>query len=124
MGLRRFRKAKYHAETLRKAALLLKESGWCQRAFARDSAGRRIDHDSPSACSFCAEGAIWRAIHDNEYAPTAHPWNAKRLFELHLGQTIHSFNDVRGRGVSRMIRELLKCADDISNSSGEFVKYL
>jgi hypothetical protein len=45
-------------------ALLAKRGGWTKGSYAKDKQGNAVTEDSPEACSFCAQGAIYRAIYD------------------------------------------------------------
>ena len=45
-------------------ALLAKRGGWTKGCYARDSEGNAVHEARPEACSFCAKGAIYRAVHD------------------------------------------------------------
>lgn len=44
--------------------ILSDESKWCKGANARDSSGRSVSSDSPSAVCFCLRGSIYRAYDD------------------------------------------------------------
>jgi hypothetical protein len=52
------------------AKRLLKERGWCQGAYARDSRGRKlVSAKDRAASSFCAQGALERIVPEyREYA--------------------------------------------------------
>lgn len=39
------------------------KKGWVSSCFAQDSDGEEVDPGSPNACSFCALGALIRAMH-------------------------------------------------------------
>ncbi len=45
--------------------LLSDESKWCREAYALDSQGRVTPPDSPTACRWCIEGAIFRCYSDS-----------------------------------------------------------
>lgn len=46
------------------AIQILRDRGWCQGYYARDIAGKMCEALSDVACTFCAKGAIQRAIHE------------------------------------------------------------
>ena len=50
--------------TILERAIKLVEAGWTQYAYARDANGKAVDWRSGAATSFCAVGAILRAMHD------------------------------------------------------------
>ena len=41
----------------------LVKNGWCQKAFATDANGHPVQPETGNACSYCAVGAIRRAIY-------------------------------------------------------------
>ena len=55
--------------TILERAIKLVEAGWTQYAYARDANGKAVDWRSGAATSFCAVGAILRAMHDLVGAP-------------------------------------------------------
>jgi hypothetical protein len=48
-------------QTLTRVRALL-VAGWTQEVHARDARGRQVPLDDPTACAFCLEGAVYRAL--------------------------------------------------------------
>lgn len=48
----------------RARGLIENKDNWTTRAWARDSRGEACYYNSPSACQWCAEGAIGKSIQD------------------------------------------------------------
>lgn len=78
------------------AALALIEKGWTRGVVARDAAGRCVEAHDPSACSWCASGALMAAA---GVRPGSSDWpasysSARRALGDQLGGlSIHSAND-------------------------------
>lgn len=77
------------SETLNAAADLLVKTGWCKKAMARNRNGHWERFDSPTACRFCARGAIARvAIGEPRLSI-----NAADAMTRFLGRDITYWND-------------------------------
>jgi hypothetical protein len=71
--------------------LLSKRKGWAKEWFAYDKNGKEVEIADKVACSFCATGAVYRAIHD--FTGETEPFDF--VFD-YLGfdrQDIEKFND-------------------------------
>jgi len=81
-------------ETIMERALALVETGWTQYAYARTRKGRFVDWRSPEAVSFCAVGAILKAMDDvlgpNQVQSIAH---FSKLIASLPSHTLMSIND-------------------------------
>jgi hypothetical protein len=87
------------AEGLKKARRLL-EKGWTQGNWAVDQAGRPVDPEDPSACSFCLGGALCVAMKLSDFA------TAIDATFLSVGTAFASFNDAPGRTKSEVLAAL------------------
>ena len=73
-------------------SLELIESGWTQKAYARDDTGARVLSTSPNACSWCSAGARKKAVRDLG-ASHAEEQMALRTLEKAMGSSAPHFND-------------------------------
>jgi hypothetical protein len=84
-------------------AARLVESGWCQNQSALDSAGEPVRWESDVACSFCAGGAIARALKvlTDYWTPFAHSqsitWAQDALKAAGVTTGLPKWNDAPGR---------------------------
>lgn len=106
------------SEVLRKArALLAKKGGWTQRVAARNRAGRSILPERPSACCFCALGAIRHVEKEREYA-----WTARKLLAQAAGARgsvfVADWNDAPKRKKSEVLAAFTK-AIKLAKEAGE-----
>lgn len=58
-------------------ALLHNETRWCQRAFAKNSAGGIVSATDPYARSWCASGAVFHVTRTDE----DHAWDLAEAFD-------------------------------------------
>ena len=119
---------KKHADILRRAADIISERGWCQGKFARGYGGKEIDWMSPHACSFCAVGAIYRAICDYSFMDSANGGvyadKVSQTLYRHLGGagiTVAEWNDDKGQTAENVVSKMRECADNIDTPGGECV---
>ncbi len=60
---------------------------WTQGELARDSCGKKVEINDPSACSFCLEGALFHCYSEGEYL-----LHLDRI-SFALGEPIFEWND-------------------------------
>lgn len=97
------------AEVLTEAADLC-ERGWCQDAFAMDSDGQEVSSGDPSACRFCAHGAVNRASNAWPVAHEAISCLAYLLKESSLPEVVMTWNDDEARTQAEVVAKLREAA--------------
>lgn len=83
-------------------ARALVAQGWCQDAFARDADGKGVHEYSEKACSWCAEGAVFRAAVEL-YPSTYVGWKAIWRLELRIPFGLMTWNDVSSRTKAQVL---------------------
>ena len=101
-----------HAAILEKAAEVLETEGWSQ--------GRYVMHVSAWTNTYCAVGAIRRAVSGNIYLQMSQDllWSAthtQNLLSSKLRQPITAWNDQSGRTADEVIDLMKETAKDIRN---------
>lgn len=85
-------------------AIALVERGWTKHAYARDAEGGNVDESAASACSWCIQGALFRAGAGTEVQEAVEEEVATRTG----AEYIHEFNDAPERTKEEVL-ELLRC---------------
>lgn len=82
------------AEVLQKARdLIADESRWTHGYFARDEQGYDVEPNEPSACKWCALGAVYHVLGSSE----EEAWEAPAIKALHASNRIPAeVNDLEG----------------------------
>ena len=86
-------------------ALQIMKKGWCDYSWAKDAKGDRVAWYSPRAMSFCAEGAVRRAV--RELAGKRNYKLAENILRR-MPENIMVLNDGEGkRAVMKLMRQRL-----------------
>ena len=108
-------------------AMVFLRSGWCKGMPAMDKKGNSVNFDSPSACKFCATGALDRAAKDlwemeaicqpefhridgHDYLVISEECRRVAEGKLPRYQALTDFNDERDRKVEDVLELLEVCA--------------
>lgn len=98
------------ADVLEKAADLLMYSGWCQGFYAKDIKGRKVLERDPSACRFCAIGAVLRVGRGHAEAVRGAYAALQRVVP---GERIAKWNDAPGRRRTEVVATMRSVAADL-----------
>jgi len=103
-------------QVLERAARIIEEYGWTQWCFARDDEGRELSWDDERATSFCALGALNKAISDGPEFEFTDVGSGRGLWERLAAaagtypELISVWNDQPGRRKEQVVAALREAA--------------
>lgn len=94
------------SEVLEKAAALIEPEGaWIQGRSARNTVGNDVPPIHPAACSWCASGAMSKAIGSEVAAD-----DARNFMNKFLRRKVWTWNDLSGRRQTEVVTKLREAA--------------
>lgn len=92
-------------------AIALIEKGWTKGAYARDAENVNVDENDPSACSWCIQGALYRAGAGTEMQEAVE----SAVETLTGAEYIHVFNDAPERTKEEVLELLRGVRERVAN---------
>ena len=99
------------SEVLDKAADLIEPAGaWGRVLYATNNQGVSVDAIDPSACRFCAMGAVYRAADVSSFKGVLSVRPARVLLAAVVGGSIARWNDAPERTQAEVVSKLREAA--------------